>query len=187
MATPGTKIFVYGHLGFEGEIDSHIKTRVVFAIADGKKTRLAWYVYSQLMIKTEQAAYDVADIEGGMGIKIFGVAGPTHQIPESYDFKFEVDNLAPPIKGAAAGTSATLDLHDDDAGSTSCLIYIDVKPNGRILQFDLKTNTKRRTLDKNNVESCFFWGSSGSVCTPSREARNTLPASTSSILYIQLI
>src|SRR5262249_57808020 len=51
-------IDVFGWRGYEIEIDRHSKTRVVFAIMDPKRTRLAWFMYAQSLIPAWQAGFD---------------------------------------------------------------------------------------------------------------------------------
>jgi hypothetical protein len=150
MSAEGTNLLVFGHIGFEEEIDSHIKTRVMFAVADQKRTQLAWYLFTQAMaVKTWDNAFTLAS----MGVRKldrnerFATAGPMNPMPVQCDFKFQVGKLAPAIV-RSDGAWGTLDLNDDAAtGTTSCLVYIDVQPNGVILPFDLKTESRRRTLN----------------------------------------
>src|SRR3954447_19132596 len=161
MPTPGSTILIYGHRGFEEEIDSHIKTRILFAIADMKKTRLAWYLYCQAMlVKLWDNAFTSASA-GGRKLdrnEIFGVALSTNPTPYQCDFRFEAGKLAPRIL-LSSGVFATLDLYDDAAtGTTSCLVYVDAQPNGVILPFDLKTVSRRRTLNIKKTGSVYLLG-----------------------------
>src|SRR6266849_1147173 len=48
MAT-STKFFAFGFSGIDHEVNQHIKTNVVFAIADAKQEWMAWYRYFQGM------------------------------------------------------------------------------------------------------------------------------------------
>jgi hypothetical protein len=158
MAT--TWIYEYGYLGWEQEIDSHIKTKVMFALADFKKTHLAWYLFAQgLLVANWQVAFDLA----GIGERkldrnvIFGNAGPTQVSPDSFDFNFQIGRLAPPIYKSAP-TWASLDLHDDAVlGTTNCMVYID-KPYSILLSFDLQTENKRRTLDIRKTGVAYLLG-----------------------------
>jgi hypothetical protein len=63
-----TMVNVFGWMGWELEVDNHIKTRLIFAVADEKLKRLAWYFYSQAMGSGKygaawQAEFDKIDME----------------------------------------------------------------------------------------------------------------------------
>src|SRR5262249_56192987 len=49
MARP-TTFFAFGFSGIEIEVNQHIKTHLVFAIADGKQKWMDWYIYFQGML-----------------------------------------------------------------------------------------------------------------------------------------
>jgi hypothetical protein len=152
MATK-TKIYVYGFRGWEEEIDSHIKTKVMFAIADEKKTQLAWYLFVQDMPARWELAFDLASFGDRDRNEIFGSAGTTLPFLQDFPFKFHIGAMAPRLLKDPGTSWASLDLHDDVvAGTTNCLIYVDKllhvdKPRSILLWFQLRTENKRRTLD----------------------------------------
>ena len=49
MAGP-TKFFAFGFSGIDQEVNQHIQTNLVFAIADAKQEWMAWYIYFQRLL-----------------------------------------------------------------------------------------------------------------------------------------
>ena len=155
-----TTIYTYGFRGYELKVDSHIKTRIVFAIVDKKKTRLAWYMFSQGMVVP---AWHRLFEEVSAGKRkmdrpptIFASAPRVSPSPEAFHFKFDIGDLAPRLGELTLGEAkALLDLYDDKAfDTTNCTLYIDyldgpaVKSKRSILlNFDLHTERKRSTFD----------------------------------------
>jgi hypothetical protein len=105
-----------------------------------------------------QGAFDFASI-GDRKLdrnEVFGAAGTTLPLLDDFPFKFHIGALAPRVLKSAP-TWASLDLHDDVAGTTNCLIYID-KPYSILLSFDLETENKRRTLDIRKTGVAYLLG-----------------------------
>ena len=148
--TTGTTMLIFGYIGYEQEINSHIKTRIMFAITDMERTRLAWYLFSQSMLVHDwEAGFSLASV-GDRKLErneTFGEAVTASPSPFQCDFRTQVDKLAPAILRSDGGW-ATLDMNDDAAtGLTGCMVYVDLQPSGVILPFDLKTVGRRRTLN----------------------------------------
>jgi hypothetical protein len=148
MAVKETKYFVFGFMGFEQEIDSHIKMKVIFALADEKKTKLAWYLFLQnLLVKTWQNAFDLADL-GERKLdrsNLFGSMAPSRPLdvwPDRQHGHFDIEKLGPRLP-SASGTRATIDVADIVEGRTTCQIVCDVQPYNVRLDFDLATESPR--------------------------------------------
>jgi hypothetical protein len=146
-----TKFYVYGYMGFEQEIDWHIKTRAIFVVGDEKQKVLAWYTFSQdLAVKLWQTAFDLASL-GDRKLQrseMFGSALPMGiAFLQDDPATFDIRKLATPVPGV--GSPATLSIRDDASqGTTNCIIFIDsVKPNGFIAMFDLKTEAPRKEME----------------------------------------
>src|SRR5262249_14103979 len=120
MGKPRTTIFVYGFSATELEIDSYIKTRLCFAVADEKKTRLAWYLVSE---SSELKGWTEAFGRATRGEKkldrvtVFARARPPFPHRYDFDFLFDIHELIPdPFNWGYARLSV------DDSGSfTSCV------------------------------------------------------------------
>jgi hypothetical protein len=144
MATIG----VYGYVGYEMEIDCHIKTRVMFAIADAKLKRLAWYLYSQDMPDRWQNAFVEAALRHRKldRNQVFGDASddPTFVYYSGSD----ISRLAPQL-ATDPGSTASIFFFPDEDKTTTCEIshLLDLDNNSVRLQFDLVTLRERRTMD----------------------------------------
>lgn len=155
----GTTFYAYGFLGYEEEMDSYIKTRVIFAVADAKKERLAWYEFSQDVLYGRQGLFDAASIERKkldrnevFGSALYGEPSPSHDAAT-----FSIGQLAPRV-GTKQGAWANLTLFDQ-FNLTNCLIYTDdIKPNGLMFGFDLIKEGDRRTFDLPKDGRLYLWG-----------------------------
>ena len=144
-----TSLDVYGWLGWEMEIDWHIKTRVIFAIVDRKNSRLAWYMFAQDIWNRWEGAFDLVSL-GQRKLdrnEVFGdaISYPTLNSMTGTD----ISKLAPQL-GTILGTQARLEIVDDPkGGTTSCALrgLVDPNQNQVDLDFDLKTIGKRREMD----------------------------------------
>jgi hypothetical protein len=158
-----TSVNVFGTVGFELEIDSHIKTRLIFAVADDKLKRLAWYFYSQSMGREKyetawQAEFEKADMgqrkfdpktDGGV---LFGVLDKSLKtgFPSTLP-TVNIASLADPLKDgftAGFGPGVGLSPIDDDpqGGRMICELEF-VTPDARQLiniRFQLATVAERR-------------------------------------------
>ncbi len=123
----GTKYYPYGYMGWEQEIDSHIKTRAIFVIADEHKKHLAWYTFAQsLVVEMWQRAFDVAG-EGQRKLDRNEILGSALSMGRAFVQSdpnwFDIRKLATPLPGS--GTSAFLYIHDDaKMGTTNCVVSI---------------------------------------------------------------
>jgi hypothetical protein len=165
-----TKIYTYGYLGWEIKVDSHVRTRVMFAIADAKKKQLAWYMYSQdMLVPAWQDQFYLA----AMGKRkmdrppeIFASAPLVPPSPWTYPERFRIDALAPRLGAmTAASTWANLNLRDEKATKiTNCILFIDhvggdqkVK-SSVLLTFELSTERPRSTFDLQKTGRAFLLG-----------------------------
>ncbi len=74
MAVQQTKYFAFGSVGIEQEAGSHVRSKVIFALADEKQKKLAWYMFSQDLylwnwwthfVYAEEGAEQLIRIHGG--------------------------------------------------------------------------------------------------------------------------
>lgn len=155
-----TRIYVYGYGGWEQQIDRHVKTRVIFAIADEKKTQLAWYTYvDNALTYIHQEEYNQVAF-GLRKLDRFEQFASQLFLPpplDVFDFNFSIGGLAPP-PGPSHGALGFLDLKDDKAaGTTSCTVFIHaVKRPVILLNFELKTDKKRNTYDRRKHGRVYF-------------------------------
>jgi hypothetical protein len=166
-------VTLFGWLGWELEVGGHIKTRLIFAVADDKLKRLAWYFYSQSIGSRSyqvawQKQFEEATIKTpGVTTNAFGGwGGDKKGFPNPFP-SAKIDNLAPGLWngfGVMARPSVRLQpLLDVDAmlvpkegECTRCrLDVLDLNGNPVHLQFDLKNNKPRRGF---NVEKYgYLW------------------------------
>ena len=157
-----TKIYIYGYRGWEIKVDSKVKTRLIFGLADQKKTRLAWYTYAAEMKfrettwwrEFEKAARGERKLDKPP--EIFAEAPLVPPSLEVYPFQFDISDLAPRMgDGSFSGTHANLNMRDDPTlGTTNCTLYIEYFKGATakvyrqiLLNFDLETVQKRSTFD----------------------------------------
>jgi len=137
-------INVFGWLGYEMEIDRHIKTRVFFAVVDSKRTRLAWYMFAQSLIPAWQVGFDRVLI-GERKLdrnEVFGDAISHPTVNE--DAGSDIGGLAPRL-GPGHGNVAFL-VMTDHVKTTTCLVRWLVDSRKHLtLKFDLRKAGKRTT------------------------------------------
>jgi hypothetical protein len=150
---------VYGWVGHEMEIDSHIKTRVIFQIVNDKHTQLAWYMFAEDIRNQWTAGFDLASI-GNRKLdrnEVFGdvISYPTLNSASGSD----ITKFAPHI-GPRLGAAATLDMTDNRDKTITCSVrgLVDSKRNLVDLDFDLEKVGERREFDYKRTGRVFFLG-----------------------------
>src|SRR5262245_6062086 len=101
-----THIYVYGYGGWEQWLESHVKTFVIFAVADQKKTQLAWYTYAtNSLTQLHQLEYDDVAIARRQLRRNVKWASPALGQPtlDVYDFNFRIGDLAPKLGAPGNG------------------------------------------------------------------------------------
>ncbi len=150
MAPPqqGMEFYAYGYMGWEMEIDSHIKTRVMFLLSDLRQTQLAWYVFSYLEKKEWQHGFDLV-VLGERKLdrnEMFGSALSMALASKQWNSrKFDFRKLAPRLPAVGADAVLTI-LDNPKLGTTTCLVWIDTA-GGVLFDFDLKTEFPRKEKD----------------------------------------
>jgi hypothetical protein len=155
-----SSIDAYGWLGWEMEIDSHIKTRLIFAIVGQDPKRLAWYMFSEDIREAWQLAF-VSVATGDRKLdrnEVFGnaISYPTLNAYNGPD----ITELAPAI-GPRAGRAASLELTDDSKNrTTSCAIRGLSDPGNHLvdIDFDLESAGKRREMNMKRTGHVFLIG-----------------------------
>jgi hypothetical protein len=159
MAGP-TKFFACGFGGIDQEVNLHIQTNLVFAIADAKQEWMAWYIYFQRLLlgrwENEFIAAGNANVALGAKydrskdkrITLFATAKSprirSFETAEVSSFaRFANNNL---VIDGHVGTPATLSL-SDVGQKTSCILRIDTGKKGTMLDFDLDKVASRRGFD----------------------------------------
>jgi hypothetical protein len=159
MAGP-TKFFAFGFSGIDQEVNLHIQTNLVFAIADAKQEWMAWYIYFQrlLLARWENEFIAAGNANLALGAKydrskdkritLFAMAkslrARSFETAEVSSFARFADNKLE-IDGHV-GTPATLSLFDVGQ-KTSCILRIDTGKKGTMLDFDLDKVATRRGFD----------------------------------------
>jgi hypothetical protein len=168
-------VTVYGRLGWELEVGNHIKTRLIFAVADEKLKRLAWYFYSQFMgrrsyeVALQQEFEQMTKKTPGVRNESFGIwAGDKGAFPNVFPSE-KIHNLAISFSRGfdlMVRPSARLQpLEDEDSAMSSVpqgeqwtrcrLDVLDLNANPVHLQFLLKNSSPRRGF---NVEKYgYLW------------------------------
>jgi hypothetical protein len=142
-------IDVYGWLGYEMQIDTTIRTRVVFAVVDRGRKRMAWFLYSQdLSFPRQQAMFDEAGI-GGRKVDRNEAFGETIAYPYLNDYAgTDISQIAPRFMKGPGGR-ATLFMIDERDSTTTCKIRGLMDTNGTAvsLTFSLDKVADRRTFN----------------------------------------
>jgi len=158
MATP-TKFFAFGFSGIDIEVNQHIQTNLVFAIANAKLEWLAWYIYIQNMLlwRWEEEFIKAGNANLAMGakydpnkderIKLFAMS----KSPLAWPFETsEVSSLVrfsdKEVRGNYVGKTGVVRL-SDVGPKTNCNIWIDTGRNGTRFTFDLDKVASRRGFD----------------------------------------
>jgi hypothetical protein len=159
MATP-TTFFAFGFSGIDQEVNQHIQTNLVFAIADAKREWMAWYIYFQRLLlgRWEDEFIAAGNANLALGAKydrskdkritLFAMAKSLRER------RFEADEVSSFARFADnkleidghVGTPATLSLFDVGR-TTKCIIFIDTGKKGTMFDFDLDKVADRRGFD----------------------------------------
>ena len=148
MADPISKFYAYGFLGYEVEFASNVRTHVIFGLADEKQTLIAWYgYYANIVLEKYLMNFDHIRLgwrEPDL-VSTFATANLRPSL-KVYPGRFGIHQLVdPPV---TLPILADLDLHDNDDGSTRCVLSVpSVRPKGMMFDFSLRSQRKRRTLD----------------------------------------
>src|SRR6266849_4778919 len=158
MAGP-TKFFAYDFSGVDHEVNYHIKTNVVFAIADAKQEWMAWYIYFQDMLlwRWEEEFIAAGNANLAMGAKYDRYKDKRmtpfarSKSPRAWPFETsEVISLArftdKEVRGNYIGKTGIVRL-SDVGPKTNCNIWIDTGKNGTRFAFDLDKVASRRGID----------------------------------------
>src|SRR5262249_31249818 len=141
-------IDVFGWLGYEMEIDRHIKTRVFFAVVDPKRTRLAWYMFAQSLIPAWQGAFDMV-LTGNRKLDRNEVFGDAISHPTvNDDAGVDISRLAPRL-GPGHGNLAFLFLTDHVKTTTCQVRWLGASQKDLTLKFDLRKVGKRTIFGAN--------------------------------------
>src|SRR3954451_5584592 len=158
MSTQGGQVFVFGYSAFEIEADYHIKTRVIFGVANAKFTRLAWYMFSQdLVVPQWQRVFEQSKTFHTFPSSdlLIGEALPNPPFTSqtlTLDFDKLADPAARPVQlstGFLPRSPATLDIKD--RGNHLSTYRISLPSVAESLTFDLIRNVlglaRRHTLN----------------------------------------
>jgi hypothetical protein len=142
-----TTFTVYGFLGYERVLDGSVETNVLFAVADAKKSLLAWYGFRSKWAPWHFNQF--ADLyQGVVKPTLDSNFGSLFTLGNEnfYPGPFGIHTVAPT---SGTGTDARLTMSDDEKFPiTRCaLTFPAMKPLGLMLFFNLRCERKRRTLD----------------------------------------
>jgi hypothetical protein len=152
-------IDVYGSVGWEMEIESHIRIRAIFAVVDRQRTRLAWCMFAQdLLLKRWYNAFDqVAVGERKLDYnKVFGEAIP---YPTLNDYAgSDISKMAPPL-GKLGAPAAHFVLKDNRDSTTTCKLQWRTGSQRPVhLQFGLTTTSERRSFNVEKTGRVYLLG-----------------------------
>jgi hypothetical protein len=162
--TTNTSIFVYGSLGYELEYDNHIKTRLIFAVADDKRKRLAWYFFSQtMMLDKWNRPFELAEATGKkpQWNKAFGEYNGSHLGDPNVSTSQQITTYALALSSGTLGNRVEVFISEVETQTNGKAIQCGLSLPGLTnkherLEFRLKNALQRRSTVTDKKDG-FLW------------------------------